>query len=107
MVNGPAVVSVFTIETSAEGRAVSPAVALLFEGSRSVTVVDAVAVLLNAPAALIVAVTVTLSVSVADRFGGTGVQGNDEQPEPVTLVMVRLVGVSLMDTAKAASGPAL
>ena len=63
--------------------------------------------LLNAPAALIVAVTVTVSVNVPERFGGAGVQGNELHPEPVTFVIVMFVGMSLIDTMSAASGPGL
>src|SRR5260370_1028892 len=101
---GPAVTSVFTSETSAEPAAVPPlpVLSVLFDGSGSWELDDALALLSNGPAALIVAVTVIVSVSVPERFGGAGVQGKAEQPEPVTLVMVRFVGVSVIDTMSAA-----
>src|SRR5436190_6810006 len=95
MVNGPLVVRVFTSETSAEAAAVPPlpelSALLLAFGSDSVPV--AVAMLSNAPAATIVAVT--LMVMLAPEARLAMVQGSAAQPEPVTLVMVRLVGVSV------------
>src|SRR5436309_13234552 len=55
--NGPAVTSVFTIETSAEAVAVPPlpVLSVLFAGFVSTSAGVAVAVLSNAPAAVIVA----------------------------------------------------
>src|SRR5881396_323156 len=52
----------------------------------------AVVLLSNAPAALMVAVTLMVVFAPEARLGM--VQGSAAQPEPLTLVMVRLVGVS-------------
>src|SRR2546423_857436 len=71
-------------------------------GSNSSAV--AVAALSNAPAALIVAVT--LMVVLAPEARLAMVQGSAAQPEPLTLVMVRLVGVSVSWMLVAVDGPA-
>src|SRR5213596_559484 len=85
--NGPDVVSVLTSETSAEAAAVPPLPALsvlsFVFGSDSAGV--AVALLSNAPAALIVAVT--LMVVFAPEARLAMVQGSAAQPEPLTLVI--------------------
>src|SRR4029079_19816603 len=94
-VKGPAVVSVFTIETSAEAAALPPlpvlSVLLARFGSGSVAVT--VALLSNVPAAMIVAVTVIVVFAPDARL--ELVQGNGAHTPPVTFVIVRLVGVSV------------
>src|SRR4051812_5554423 len=97
------------METSAEAAAVPPlpVLSVLSPGFGSCELDVAVALLSKGPAALMVAVTVTTSVRVPERVGGRGVEGKAVQPEPLTLVMVRFVGVSLMETPRAASGPTL
>src|SRR5258706_359454 len=107
LVKGPAVVRVFTTDTSAEAAAVPPLPVLselLFVfGSGSVA--DTVAVLSKAPTALIVAVT--LMVRLAAGAGGEVGQGSGAPPPSQTLVMVRLDGVSVTCTFVAVDGPAL
>src|ERR1051326_2782276 len=104
--NGPAVVNVLTIDTAADAAAVPPlpveSVLLAVFGSNSMAV--ALAVLSNAPAAAIVAVT--LIVVFEPLASETTVQGRLAQP-PLTLVMVRLVGVSVTWMPVAVDGPAL
>src|SRR5258708_32361344 len=94
-VNGPEVVSVLTNETSAEAAAVPPlpVLAELFARGGSDSTAVAVALLSKAPAALIVAVTVI--VTVAPEASVAMVQGKAAQPPPVTFVIVRLAGVSV------------
>src|SRR5947209_497448 len=103
MVNGPAVVSVFTIETSAATPVMPPlpvlSVLLLVFGSGSIAV--AVALLSKAPAPLIVAVM--LMVVLAPEARVAFVHGSDAQA-PVTLVMVRFDGVSVTWMLAAADG---
>ncbi len=65
----------------------------------------AVALLSNAPAALIVAVTVI--VAFAPDASEAIVHGNAAQPPPLTLVIVRFVGVSVTRMLVAVEGPAL
>src|SRR5260221_442916 len=65
----------------------------------------AVAVLSNAPAALIVAVT--LIVVFAPEASEGIVHGSAAQPLPLTFVMVRFVGVSVTWMLVAVDGPAL
>ena len=93
--NGAEVVSVFTNERSADAAAVPPlpllSVLLAVFGSDSSGV--AVAMLSNAPAALMVAVTLMVVFAPAARLAS--VHGSAAQPEPLTLVMVRLLGVSV------------
>src|SRR5439155_1341687 len=89
--NGPDVVSVLTSDRSAAEAAVPP-LRVLSElsamlGSSSAGV--AVAALSNAPAALIVAVTLTVVLAPEARLAM--VQGSAAQPEPLTLVIDRLV----------------
>src|SRR5215208_3609963 len=107
MVNGPAVTSVFTSDTSAEAAAVPPfpvlSVLLAVFGSGSVAV--AVALLSKAPAAVMVAVT--LMVVFAPEARLAMVQGSAAQPPPVTVVMDRLDGVSVTWMLVAVEGPAL
>src|SRR5436190_12331120 len=104
---GPDVASVLTSETSAEAAAVPPLPALsvlsFVFGSDSAGV--AVAMLSKAPAALMVAVTLMVVLALEARLGM--VQGSAAQPEPLTLVMVRLVGVSVTWMLVAVDGPAL
>src|SRR5947207_2164079 len=104
---GPDGVSVLCRERSAEGAAVPPlpalSVLLFVFGSDSAGV--AVALLSNAPAALIVAVTLTVVLAPEARLAM--VQGSAAQPEPVTLVIDRLVGVSVTWMLVAVDGPAL
>src|SRR5258708_3873304 len=64
----------------------------------------AVAVLSNAPGALIVAVT--LMVVLAPEAREAIVPGRAAQPLPLTLVMVRFVGVSVTWMFVAVDGPA-
>src|SRR4051812_48411465 len=72
-------------------------------GSGSVAV--AVALLSKAPAALMIAVT--LMVTFAPEARLAMVQGRAAHPPPVTLVMVRCVGVSVTWMFVAVEGPAL
>src|SRR5260370_24788305 len=108
MVKGPDVTSVLTTDTSADGRAVPPAVVVLFAVLGSKSFPFAVAVLLNAPAAVIVAVTVMTRVFPMTMNGGLLiVHGSEEQLAPLTVWMVIFVGVSFTTTNPAADGPAL
>src|SRR6266581_7976535 len=105
--NGPEVMSFFPSETSAEAEAVPllPLLSVLFPVLGSVSAGVAVALLSNAPAALIVAVTVIVVFAPEARLGM--VQGSAAPPPPLTLVMVRLVGVSVTWMLVAVDGPAL
>src|SRR5437763_666072 len=69
------------------------------------SVADTVALLLKAPAALIVAVTVMVTLAPEARLAI--VQGRAAHPPPLTFVMVRFVGVSVTCTFVAVDGPAL
>src|SRR5205807_1446640 len=104
---GPAVVNVLTIDTSADAAAVPPlpmlSVLLLTFGSGSFA--ETLAVLSKEPAAVIVAVTVMVAFEPMPRLAI--VHGSAAQPPPVTLVMVRFVGVSVTCTFVAMDGPAL
>src|SRR5215212_1765368 len=95
------------MDTSAEAAAVPllPALSVLFATFVSDSSGVAVAVLSNAPAALMVAVT--LMVVLAPEARLAMVHGRAAQPEPLTLVMVRLDGVSVTWTLVAVEGPAL
>src|SRR5207302_1564643 len=106
-VKGPLVVSVFTIDTSAEAaaRPPLPLLSVLFEESGSGSFAETVELLSNEPAALIVAVT--LMVAFAPEARLAIVHGSAAQPPPVTLVMLRFVGVSVTCTFVAVAGPAL
>src|SRR5262245_43764578 len=92
---GPAVSSVLVTETSADVPAepLLPVLSVLFAvfGSNSAPV--AVWLLSNVPIALMVAVTVIVVLAPEARLAM--VQGSVAQPDPLTLVMVRLVGVSV------------
>src|SRR5947209_18199927 len=94
IVKGPEVVSVLTTETSAETpvRPPLPLLSVLFPVFGSGSFAEAVALLSNAPAALIVAVT--LMITFAPEARVAIVHGSDAQA-PLTPVMVRLVGVSV------------
>src|SRR5687768_4181486 len=107
MVNGPAVVSVFTIDTSADGPVLPPlpVLSVLSVGSGSGSVAETVAVLSNAPSASMVAVTVI--VISAPEASEAIVHGSATQPPPLTLVVVRFDGVSVTWTFVAVDdGPA-
>src|SRR5229473_5787153 len=107
-VNGPVVTSVFTRDTSAAATAVPPAVLVLFDVSGSKSLPFAVAVLLKAPTAVMVAVTVMTRVFPMTMMGGLLiVHGSEEQLAPLTVWMVMFVGVSLTTTNDAGDGPAL
>src|SRR5258706_440483 len=71
----------------------------------SLSVAATVALLLNAPGALIEAVTVMVAFAPEARLAM--VQGRAAHPPPVTLVMVRFDGVSVTCTFVAVDGPAL
>src|SRR5215203_2686026 len=105
IVNGPAVVSVFTTDTSADGPASPPLpmLSVLFEEFGSGSVALTVAVLLNGPAASMVAVTVidAFAPDASDAI----VHGSATQPAPLTFVMVRFAGVSVTWTFVAVFGP--
>src|SRR5260221_386218 len=106
-VNGPEGTRVFTSETSAGAGAVPPwpALSVLFGRLGSDSAAVAVGVLSNAPAAMMVAVTVIVVLAPMARLGM--VQGKAAQPPPVTFVMVRFVGVSVTWMLVAVEGPAL
>ena len=99
--------SVLTIDTSAEAAALPPlpVLSVLLPGTGSVTAEVAVALLSKAPTALIVAVTLIVTLAPEARLGI--VHGSAAQPPPETPVMVRLVGVSVIWTVVAVFGPAL
>src|SRR5258708_4192206 len=103
----PVVTRVLTSETSAEGAAVPPLPSLpvLFSIFGSDSTAVAVAVLPNAPAAVILAVT--LMVTFAPEARLPRVHGKAAQPPPVTFVMVMFVGVSVTWMLVAVDGPAL
>ena len=98
--------SVFSTDTSAAAAAVPPfpVLSVLFPGTGSCSAAVAVAELSNPPALLIVAVTLIDAVAPAAIDGI--VHGNAEHPAPLTVVMVRFVGVSVTRTLVAADGPA-
>src|SRR5258706_12122064 len=107
LVKRPAVVSLFWTETGVEASAVPmlPVLSELLLVFGSGSVADTVAVLSKAPTALIVAVT--LMVTLAPEARVAMVKGRAAQPPPLTLVMVRLDGVSVTWTLVAVDGPAL
>ena len=98
--------NVLTVDTSAEAAAVPPlpVLSVLFPGTGSCSAAVAVAELSNAPAWSIVAVTLIDAVA-PEAIDGI-VHGNALQPAPLTVVMVRFVGVSVTRTLVAADGPA-
>src|SRR5438874_201165 len=93
--NGATAVSVLTTDTSADGEAVPPLplLSLLLFVFGSGSVAEWAAVLSNAPAAMIVAVTVIVTFAPEARL--PIVHGSAAQPPPLTFVMVRFVGVSV------------
>src|SRR4051794_24822190 len=93
-VNGPAVVRVLTTETSAEApvRPPFPVLSVLLPGFGSGSVAETVALLSNEPGAVMVALT--LMVVLPPEAMLAMVQGSATQA-PLTLVMLRLVGVSV------------
>src|ERR1041385_7123730 len=98
--------AVFAIERSTEAAASSPplpVLSVLFAGFGSVCAAVAVALLSNAPAATIVAGT--LIVAFAPLASGAVGQGGAVQA-PLTLVIVRFVGVSVTWIDVAGDGPA-
>ena len=103
---GPAVVNVLMIDTSADAAAVPPlpVLSVLLPPFGSGSVAAAVALLSNAPAAVIVVVTVMVAFAPDARL--EMVHGSDPQA-PLTLVMVRLVAVSETWMFVAVDGPAL
>src|SRR5438067_474726 len=94
-VYGPAVVNVLTIETSADAAAVPPlpALSVLLPLFGSGCVAVAVALLSNEPAAVMAAVRLMVTFDPEARLAI--VHGSVAQPPPLTLVMVRFVGVSV------------
>ena len=72
----------------------------------AVCVAFAVALLSNAPAALMVAVTLMVVLAPLARVGMVHGSGK-AQPEPLTPVIVRFVGVSVTTILVAVDGPAL
>ena|SRR5436305_5392177 len=105
--NGPEVVNVLTIETSTVGDVVPPlfVLSVLSAGFGSGSFAETVALLSNESAGRIVAVMVTVTLAPEARLAM--VHGRAEQPPPVTLVMVRPDGVSVICTFVAVDGPAL
>src|SRR5437868_1288810 len=99
-------VSVLTTETSALGVAVPPlpVLSVLFGGFGSGSAAVAVALLSNAPAAVIVAVT--LMVVFAPEASEAIVHGSAAQPLPLTPAIERFVGVSVTWIDVAVAGPA-
>src|SRR5437762_1703355 len=99
--------AVFTMLRSTMIAPVVPPLAVLsmlfaLFGSNSFAVT--VALLSNAPAAVIVAVTLMVVFAPLTRLAI--VQGSAAQPLPLTLVMVRFVGVSVTWMFVAVDGPA-
>src|SRR5436190_885909 len=105
--NGPAVVNVLTTDTSADAAAVPPLLVLsvLSPGFGSVSVPETVVLLSNAPAALIVAVTLMTVFAPEARLAM--MQGENDAQAPLTFVIVRFVGVSVTLMFVAVAGPAL
>jgi hypothetical protein len=81
-----------------------PVASVLFAGVGSLCDAVAVARLSNAPAAVMVAVTVIVLLTPDARLAI--VHGNAVQPPPLTPVIVRLVGVSVTLIVVAVEGPA-
>src|SRR5947209_1262418 len=103
---GAAVVSVLTIDTSADGAAEPPlpVLSVLLAGTGSGSVAETLATLSNEPVAVIVAVTVMVVFAFTPRL--EIVHGNAAHA-PVTLVMLRFDGVSVTWMLVAGDGPAL
>src|SRR5882724_7771979 len=70
-----------------------PVLSVLFERFESVSAGVAVALLSKAPVAVIVAVTLIVVLAPEARLGM--VHGSEEQPLPLTFVMLMFVGVSV------------
>src|SRR6185369_11661144 len=104
--NGPAVSSVFTTETSAATpiRPALPVLSVLFVSFGSNSSAETDDALSNGLPSM---VTVTVMTTFAPPASEAMVQGSAAQPPPLTLVMVRLVGVSVTCTLVAVDGPAL
>ena len=98
-------VSVLTTDTSAEAAAVPllPSSSVSFELLGSGSSASTVTTLSNAPAASMVAMMAMFSNEPLGRLGM--VQGKAEQLVLCTLVMVRLVGVSVTTMLLAVDGP--
>src|SRR5438105_7483721 len=107
MLYGPLVVSVLTIDTSADAAAVPrlPMVSVLLVCFGSGSLAETFAVLSKEPAAVIVAVTVMVTFAPTPRLAM--VHGSAAQPPPLTLGMLRFDGVSVTCTFVAIDGPAL
>src|SRR5436189_38756 len=105
--NGPAVVNVLTIETSADAAAVPPlpvlSVLLPVFGSDSVPF--AVALSSTALSRSIVAVTVMTVFAPEARLAM--MHGENDVQAPLTIVVVRFAGVSVTLMFVAVDGPAL
>jgi hypothetical protein len=82
-----------------------PVLSVLLARFGSVSAGRAVALLSNAPAATIVAVTLMVTPGPTGRLGM--VHGSATQPPPLTPVMVRFDGVSVTCTFVAVEGPRL
>src|SRR6185295_17517010 len=104
MVYGAAVSSVFVTVMSAWAAAVLPSVSELLPVLGSFSTAVAEAVLSNAPAALIVAVTVMFVFAPEARLAI--VQGENDAHAPLTFVIVRFDGVSVTVMFVAVDGPA-
>src|SRR2546423_575322 len=107
IVYGPLVISVFTMDRSADAAAVPPlpmlSVLLVTFGSGSLA--GTFAVLSKEPAAVIAWVTVMVQFEPTPRLAI--VHGSAVQPPPLTLVMLRFEGVSVTCAFVAIDGPAL
>src|SRR5438105_2233954 len=95
------------METSADATAVPPlpVLSVLFDGSGSWELDEALALLSNGPTAVIVAVTVMVTFAPLAREAI--VHGRAAQPPPLALVMLRCDGVSVTWMFVAVDGPAL
>src|SRR5436190_308056 len=82
-----------------------PVLSVLLPGFGSVSVAVAVALLSNAPGAMIVAVTVMTVFAPEARLAM--MHGENDVQAPLTFVMVRFAGVSVTLMFVAVDGPAL
>ncbi len=96
------------IPTSATAAATAPSLSVSFAALLSVSSALTEAALSNAPPPSMVAVTVMVTslAGVPDAILGM-VHGKPVHPPPLTVCIVKLVGVSLTTTLLAVSGPAL
>src|SRR5204862_6336445 len=104
-VDAPVVTGVFTAATS--GASVVPplsVLSVLSPGFGSASGSAAVAMLSNAPAALIVAVTLMTVFAPEARLAM--MQGENDVQAPLTFMIVRFVGVSVTVMFVAVDGPA-